>query len=254
MRPTIYKIHSAWTRLRQRAEILPHKWRGREVVHVMHMGKTGGSAVKALLSRYPVTERYAIIPQPHSFCLRDVPIGEKAVFFLRDPVSRFVSGFYSRKRQGRPRHFAPWSDEEALAFSRFETPNELGLALSSGNTERRDQARQAMRAIKHVCSTCSDWFEDEAYFTSRWEDILFVGFQETLDLDMDRLKKILGLPDEARLPSDEVIAHRNPAGLDRRLDEQAVQNLQEWYRDDYAFIRLCHALLDTRVSERVKSG
>ena len=32
----------------------------------------------------------------HAVRLRDVPVGEKFFFFVRDPVSRFVSGFHSR--------------------------------------------------------------------------------------------------------------------------------------------------------------
>ena len=72
-----------------------------EVVHILHIRKTGGSAVKESLGPYTMTDKFRIKLHGHSFTLKDVPKGEKVVFFLRDPFTRFVSGFYSRKRKNR---------------------------------------------------------------------------------------------------------------------------------------------------------
>ena len=74
---------------------------------------------------------------------------------------------------------------------------------------------------------------------ARQSDILFIGFQETLNEDFLLLKRILNFPDEVTLPDDEVVAHRNPTGVDKRLDDQAIRNLKAWYRRDYQFLELC---------------
>ncbi len=69
-------------------------------IHFIHIGKTGGTAVKYALQDYNATVlgcRYEIILHNHNFKLKDIPIGEKFFFFVREPIDRFISGFYSRK-------------------------------------------------------------------------------------------------------------------------------------------------------------
>jgi len=210
-----------------------------QTVHYLHVGKTGGMAFKHAVRSFFNCDPYQLVLHKHGFRLKGVPTGEKVVFFLRDPVARFVSGFYSRQRQGRPKMFIPWTPKERIAFSRFATPNQLALALSAPDEQERTKARKAMRHIMHVKMPYRFWFGSAPYFLSRLPDVLFVGFQESLADDFARLRTILGLPDEARLPDNEVEAHKNPAHLDRALEPQAVQNLKAWYREDYEFIELC---------------
>jgi hypothetical protein len=212
---------------------------GSEVVHFLHIGKTGGTAVKSALRSAQSSDGYVFVLHSHKARLRDVPTGERVVFFLRDPITRYISSFYSRQRQGLPRHLNPWNREEEVAFSRFTSPNELAAGLSAEDDDERELARHAMRAIKHVKSSYWDWFENESYFLSRIPDILFVGFQESLDADFERLKQKLGLADAVTLPEGEIEAHKNPTDIDRSLDEVARRNLHEWYAPDYQFLRLC---------------
>ena len=219
-----------------------HKVSGKPCVHFLHLGKTGGSAVKYAIENCANPHvRYAVYLHPHEITLRDVPEGEKFFFFLRDPVSRFVSGFYSRQRQGRPRYFLPWTPDEKIAFERFSSPNELAAALSSGGGEKKAAAEAAMRSILHVKDSYWSWFESEQYFSSRLPDLFFVGFQERLADDFAIVKSRLGLP-AVSLPVDEVHAHRNPAGLDKRLEERAMANLADWYAADFRFVDLCREL------------
>jgi hypothetical protein len=205
---------------------------------ILHIGKTGGTALKEVLGSVP-SEHYGIELHEHDFRLRDVPNGDKAVFFVRDPVSRFVSGFNSRKRQSQPRNFYPWSPEEMKAFKRFETPNELATALSSKERCRRIAAVRAMKSINHVNSCYWNWFESPTYFLSRLSDILLIGHQETMESDFTLLKRALNLPKSLELPKDPIRAHRGPAGLDVNLDTDALRNLEHWYASDYEFLELC---------------
>ena len=80
---------------------------GKQGVHFLHIRKTGGTAVKHALKSHLRTRRYLIFLHKHNVKLKDVPVGDKVFFFLRDPVSRFVSGFYSKQRRGRPSLFLP---------------------------------------------------------------------------------------------------------------------------------------------------
>ncbi|MBW4652811.1 MAG: sulfotransferase family 2 domain-containing protein [Kaiparowitsia implicata GSE-PSE-MK54-09C] len=212
-------------------------------MHILHIGKTGGTAIGWAIEPYRASSAHPVILHPHGVRLVDIPCGESVIFFLRDPISRFVSGFYSRQRRGQPRYLSPWSLEEEAAFATFSTPNQLAMALSSPILEERAAAQQAMRHIQHVRSHYWDWFQDREYFRSRLADIAFIGFQERLAADFEVLKRKLGLPDHATLPSDDVQAHRNPTHVDRRLEDGAIANLTQWYRSDFEFVALCQTLL-----------
>jgi len=218
------------------------RWRGRQLIHFLHIGKTGGTAVKHALKTCLEIDNYLILLHNHKVRLRDVPKGDKVIFFVRDPIKRFVSGFYGRQRQDLPRHFSPWSRDEKIAFKHFSTPNELAAALSSEDIDRRNLAVKAMKSIKHVRSSYWDWFGSEAYLLSRISDVFFIGFQESLDGDFQRLKDKLGLPETVKLPKNDLEAHKNPQKLDRRLEEVSIRNLNKWYAEDYAFIELCRKL------------
>jgi hypothetical protein len=211
-------------------------------VHFLHIGKTGGTAVKYALSQHLAESPYAICLHGHDFKLRDVPQGEGFVFFLRDPIARFVSGFYSRQRQGQPRGLWPWRPEEREAFEHFGTPNELAMGLSSRQEENRTRAQEAMKRIRHVKNSYWRWFESEEYFRSRLSDVFFIGFQESLAEDFCALTAKLGLPD-SELPDDDIHTHRNPRDLDTALESEAIENLKRWYQDDYRFVRLCKEFL-----------
>jgi Sulfotransferase family len=218
----------------------PGEGRAEHVVHLLHVRKTGGTALWHALEAHARTDRRVVVHHGHGTRLRDVPPGEQAMFFLRDPIRRFVSGFYCRQRQGLPRYNSPWKPDERAAFERFQGPNELARTLSSEDDAQRDLARAAMGAIQHLCSTLT-WLESEAYLLSRLPDIFYIGFQETLNEDFERLKQKLDLPAELGLTDDEISAHRNPAHLDYHLDATAVANLRAWYQADQRMLDLCRA-------------
>lgn len=228
--------------IRWEARKLIWKVSGRTVVHLLHIGKTGGTAIADALAGHSRTSRYLIFKQGHRFTLDHASPGEKVIFFLRDPIDRFISAFYSRKRMGQPRFSGPWTPAEAEAFTRFETPDALGRALASSRNDEREAAGRGMRGIYHLKSSFWEWFGDEAAFRRRLDDVLLVGRQERLADDFERMKRVLDLPGDLGLPTDDVRAHRTPAGLDKRLSEEAVAALLDWYRDDYRFIRLCEEL------------
>ena len=208
-------------------------------MHLIHIGKTGGSAIKYVLQEHKSTPSHEIFLHGHAVGLQQIAKGEKVIFFLRDPIKRFVSAFYGRKREDRPRYYSPWSVEEKEAFEIFSTPNELARALSSDESDLREKAVKAMRSIAHIRNSYWDWFCNENYMFSRREDIYFIGTQENLSSDFIRLKALLELPDDAALPEDSVHAHRNPESADKNLDVEAVENLKRWYRRDYEFIDFC---------------
>lgn len=200
--------------------------------HFLHVSKTGGTAARHAIGPYRTAGRFHVVMHPHEVSLADVPAGEKFFFFLRDPASRFVSAFYSRQRQGRPRYYTPWRPEEAEAFARFATPDALARAIGT------PEGDAAMRGIGLLRDHYRAWLVDRPTFEARRGDLLLAGFQETFDADFARLRELLGLPAAVVPPDDDVQAHRNPAGLDKRLSPEALERLKEWYREDYEWVEL----------------
>ncbi len=210
----------------------------RPVAHFMHIGKTGGTALRLALHDVQTATSYRVIRHGHRARLSDIPDGEKFFFCVRDPIDRYVSAFLSRQREGWPRHYRPWTDGEAAAFSRFDSPGSLAVALSDEAQDSRAAAEDAMQAIKHVNSSYWKWFADPTYFSSRVDDLLWIGRQQALELES--LSQALGV-DHLSMPDDPLTANRATEPKPE-LSAVARRNLRRFYERDYAFIDLCNEL------------
>lgn len=208
-------------------------------LHFIHIGKTAGTALKHALSDYSKNKSTQIHLQGHDFKLTDVPLSEYCFFSVREPIDRFVSGFYSRLRQGKPKYNSKWSASEEIAFSLFETPNKLAKDLYSDNWQKRVNAEYAMLSIQHVNSSYWDWFIDERYLLSRKKSIGFIFKQTNLNSDFENFKKSFSISNHASLPEkNSVDAHSNSVSIDTSLDEVALTNLKKWYVKEYHFLNL----------------
>ena len=214
----------------------------RPPLHILHIGKTGGTALKHALREHEGETRLRLEFCGHDVTLADVPVGERYMFTVRDPLERFVSAFNGRLREDRPRYHYPWRDEERTAFAIFRTPDELAQALSSGDPDERECAERAMRGIGHVNTPYSFWLGDEARFEARLPDLFFVGLLDRLDDDFALLRRKLGLSDGVELPTDETVRHGTPHGFDTELGDEARANLERWYAWDVAFVERCREL------------
>jgi hypothetical protein len=227
--------------------------------YFLHIGKTGGAAI-----------RHALLPFSREFDLRFVhhflradalPARASLLFTVRSPVDRYVSGFNSRLRMGRPRGDVPWTATEAAAFSLFTTPNALAEALGDHDPARRRKARLAMHGISHLQQHQHGWFPAPAlkYLTANRRRIKWIGATETLQSDFERLKERLGLPPSVALPFDAIAAHRTPEGFSRELSEAGRNNIAAWYAEDIRFVscvmefrRRCETAL--QLCDHSKSG
>ena len=179
----------------------------RPVAHFLHIGKTGGTAVKVAIRKGSEgSPKYRVEVRKHEIKLAAIPEDDYFFFCLRDPIERYVSGFLSRLRQGEPRYHIPWTEGEAVAFARFQSPDALALSLTAGGTEQQE-AEAAMRAIVHVRASYWDWFGDPDYFKGRADHILWIGHLEALDLAP--LADTLGF-ETLQLPTDPRKANKGP--------------------------------------------
>jgi hypothetical protein len=221
-------------------------------LHFIHIGKTGGTAIKRALRRanlaywreedaekFPETPYGRIELHDHSFRMRDVPPDDYAFFCLRDPVDRFMSAFYSRLNKGQPRYYVEWTDAERQAFEAFPVPQRLASALAVDDGDERSLAEWALRNIRHMGY-------QQRYLGSprqvRSRQVVYIARQETLATDWKQIKSALQLPPEAKLPTVSKRAHRRDPSLDTTLDDPAIAALRKWYRRDYMLLAYCEGL------------
>lgn len=216
-------------------------------IHLLHIGKTGGSALKAALR--PVAKSHGLVLNKHNTLLTDIAAGMSAVFSVRHPVDRYVSSFNSRLRKGYPLHYNDWTAGEATAFSYFKTPNVLAESLSSSNSALRSRAEISMNSIYHVSHRLTNWLISADYMEERRSDIWFIFEQKHLSEDFTIFKKLADLPQEIQLPSDPTIAHRTPEHLSTELTPLARVNLENWYHGDMVLFRHCQRLRDNLIEQ-----
>lgn len=224
-------------------------------VHFLHIPKTGGTALGTALGDRAAA--LSIVIHGHFARLADVPLGENVIFMIRDPVSRFVSGFNSRLRKGLPRNKIEWSAAEKEGFERFPTPNALAEALSSNDLAMREFAIRLVRSIFHLAVPLSYWLSSCEYLRSREKDIAWIMHQGSLSEDFEQVKSLLNIPESLRLPDDAVGSHRTPDGFDVTLSATGEANVRSWYAGDFLLfdcaIELRNAILRKQVDDDAHS-
>lgn len=106
-------------------------------IHYLHIGKIGGRYLKHIFKQVSEKEKsLEIISYNHQTTIRNVVnrnTEAKIIFSVRDPQTRFVSGFYSRQRKGQHDLLSEWSPGERAAFTCFNCPIDLAEALSDND-------------------------------------------------------------------------------------------------------------------------
>ena len=210
-------------------------------VHFLHINKTGGSAISQTL--IPLTPKYTNLHfHGHEVNFKSIPKGEFIYFGIRDPITKYISGFYTRQRKGFPRNNSDWSLGEKIAFRWFKTPEHLAVSLYDKSIFEKMKARFAINMIYHTKKKYKDWLNSIDYLKSREDDLIFVLRQENLTQDFNKLLKMLNIKDNIKLPTDNIGMHKNPSHLSYKLSKKSEKNLKKWYKKDYEFLSMINKL------------
>lgn len=210
----------------------------RRPVHFLHIGKTAGTQIGRVILQVNAAQRdIQMIHHGHDKLLAALPNEEPYFFGIRDPLARFRSGFYSRKRMGRPRYDSPWSPHEARIFATFEHATDLAEALFDPGPLGR-QAMAAMMTVRHIGAGQIDLFKKCGDIFALRPPVWIIR-QDRLSQDMDALLRRLGLTVPIALSNDPVEAHANDYTGIPPLSPKAVENLRRWHAPDFAFIEQC---------------
>lgn len=207
-------------------------------IHFLHIGKAAGTQIQGVAKQ--INERSSSLRikcHNHDTALRGLPAGEAYFFSIRNPETRFVSGFYSRKRKGQPLLFAEWSRDEAAAFAAFEHANELAECLfETGSTGAK--ALMAATSISHCAMHQIDWFRRMGFFFELRPPLAILR-QENFAVDLAAFLERLEIDFPVHIERDKVQSHANDYRGIPALSEKARHNLRLWYSRDYAFYDQC---------------
>jgi hypothetical protein len=219
----------------------------REPVHFLHIGKNAGTQISIIMKQVNAAQSaLQMVKHGHRVTLTALPVEERYFFSIRDPISRFKSGFYSRKRMGMPRIYNPWSPDEARLFAAFDHANDVAEALFSDGPEGR-QAMAAMLTVGHMGNSQVDWFKKGGDIFHLRPPVWIVR-QERLDQDVAELLRRLGVSAEVQISRDPKASHANDYTGVPPLSEKAVENLRRWHAPDFEFYRHCEAWMQEQTA------
>tara|TARA_B100001057_G_scaffold490230_1_gene578068 strand:- start:1318 stop:2028 length:711 start_codon:yes stop_codon:yes gene_type:complete len=201
----------------------------------LHIGKTAGTQIMHVANQ--LNDYGVNIKKYHHFIkLADIPSNTKFFFSIRNPATRFVSGFYSRKKKN------DHTLHEKKAFENFNHANDVAENLFSENVIG-EHAHQAIKSISHNSMHQIDWFQGK--FNFELQPPITIIRQEHFKEDMQRFLNLLNVDLEISnlTTEDKIIAHKNDYDNVPHLSEKALTNLKRWYVQDYEFYRMCERWL-----------
>lgn len=220
-------------------------------IHFLHIGKCAGTQIRNISEQLlALKAERRIVKHSHDVFLKDLPRQAEYFFSIREPISRFRSGFYSRKRKGAPRLHREWTQYERPAFADFEHANDLAESLFAEG-ERGLKAWAAMKSIRHTAQNQADWF----FWYGTFLDVrppVWIIRQERFDEDLEvflRRAKLESHGASLELARDSLEAHANDYSGLPPLSERAKDNLRRWYAQDIEFYRMCDTWLDAAMAK-----
>ena len=163
----------------------------------LHIPKTGGSGVNEY-GRQLVARGYRFpCIFGHGWKVEDI-LEEfpemRLCFILRDPLSKMISGFNSRLRQGRPTYNSLWSPAEAAAFAILPSTRHLLDAILSDDEFLQSALAYAKRHIRHLRWNYAFYFKDVAAVNARRNHFEVIGEIANLSDFIERLTTLSGAP------------------------------------------------------------
>ena len=218
----------------------------RERYSFIHIGKTAGNTVKSIASDVNHNYNKKLHIYPHNCDLKNILRFRKdrISFILRDPAERFISGFYSRMRNGRPLNNRLWSLKEAISYLYFPDANKLCEALGDDDERLYSAALYAINSIQHLKRGYSFYFQS-VDMIKKYEDRFYaiVPFDKLHDY-MHEIFSPLGVPQDF-VEKNMQKYHAAPVETARRtaeLTQAARENLRSFLQQDYEiyeYLKLC---------------
>jgi hypothetical protein len=220
----------------------------------IHIGKTGGTTIESI---------FRFGKKVHIIKPKFIP-GKKYIISIRNPLHRYVSAFNMwstvinkpppnsnninnvninnfvidnivYKRKDNTGYYVSKDYDELIRY--FKTPNSLAESLSSSDPVVKKKAIELFNSPKQHIHKNISWYLDNGEFIKKnHKNIIYVTKQETLDDDIENLKKILKTNGNKNLHDKRVNNYKTTY-----LSQLAIKNLKELYKDtEYKTLETLH--------------
>jgi len=204
----------------------------------LHIAKAGGGSIRQFLA--PIRGRWA--GAGHQFDLDtvaeqwpDAPM----FFFVRDPITRFVSGFNNYHRAVVHKGMKLPQDSHIVSYHLFPTANDLAEGLASDDEFTLSAAHYAITHLAFLARHLVHYLGPTENIDRHRDRIAYIGHFEQFDASVEAMREILDLPPYLELPEDEAKAHRSQASLPTYLSDTARAALRDWYAADIVVYEHC---------------
>lgn len=197
----------------------------------LHINKCGGTNLDDAFKKInKLQKKIQIIKRSHNFKLRHLSQNQSYLISIRDPISRFVSGYYSRYRKGYPVTYKEWSLKEKDAFEKFPSANILAESLYEKNKRKNKDAFEAMNSIYHLNFFIKDFIEPKFF---KKKKPIYIFRTKNLKEDFKKFTKIYNLPN-VNLSTKRKKKHNTIYGKKMKyLSNKAIKNLRTYYKKDF---------------------
>ena len=202
----------------------------------LHIPKTGGSNFRESLPQFNKKSNIKIITIRH-FRYINLLENKKIIFTIRDPISRFVSSFYSRINEDKPYGYTKHSIGEMIAFKWYQDVNKLCKDIYSKNIYNLIKSRLALVWIRQI--NLPLYILTPLNFLKRKP--LFIFDLEFLQSDIDFFFKHIGANEETMklFEKKSIKSHKTSFPKDLILTNDSKKILQRYLKEDYKIYLYC---------------
>jgi len=216
-------------------------------IYMIHIGKTGGTYLKQIIrdtldvqkesSQQIVNDNLILLNHVslEGITHKYGPI-KKMAFVFRDPTERFLSGFYCRLRMGRPDYNVLWDAREAVAFSHFQSANELAEALYSEDDFKKSAAWFSMNANRHLRRGYQFYFgnQNDFIFDEVGKIVSCIDIKN-LDENIDKFMGDIGITKPINIRAK---GSRPHVHYPKELSFLAKDNLRKFWKVEYEYYEM----------------
>ncbi len=212
---------------------------GRSKEHgFLHIPKTGGSGVNAFGRSLHERGYHSPCVFSHGWKMEEILEHFPDIrisFVLRDPLSRMISGFNSRIRQGRPTYHSVWTPAEAAAFNLFPSIGRLLDAILADDEFSKSAVAYTMKAITHLRWNYAFYFKNPQTIRSHRGSFDLIGSMDHMDDFINGYTRLAGASEsvaadlyekrhEAKVRSEDALA---------RFTEEDILRIKDSMEKEY---------------------
>jgi len=204
----------------------------------MHIPKTGGTGVNAFGKS--LVERGHRFPCifGHGWTVQEILENFPKIqinFILRDPLSKMISGFNSRIRQGRPTYNSIWTPGEASAFTLFPSVRNFFDAILADDEFNKSAVAYTMRRVRHLHWNYGFYFKNLETIRANQSSFRLIGTMETLNEFVGGMTALVGAPESLAREFYEK-QHESSTRAEQALEgysPKEINRIRNFLRRDY---------------------